>query len=50
MKIPKGMTEEEVVRQINKVCDRISPRYTFYGYTIEDIKQESFIICMEALH
>ena len=50
MKIPKGMTEQQVIDQINKVCDRISPRYTFYGYTVDDIKQEAFIICMEALH
>ena len=49
MKIPKGMTEDQVVNQINKVCDRIAPRYTFYGYTVDDIKQEAFIICMEAL-
>ena len=46
---PKGMTEQEVVDQITKVCDRISPKYTFYGYTTDDIKQESFMICMEAL-
>ena len=50
MKIPKGMTEQQVVDQIQIVCDRISPRYTFYGYTIDDIKQEAFIICMEALN
>ena len=50
MKIPDNMTEQEVVDQIEKVCNRIAPRYTFYGYTLEDIKQESFIICMEALN
>ena len=50
MKTPKGMTEQQVVDQIHIVCDRISPRYTFYGYTVDDIKQESFIICMEALN
>ena len=49
MKIPRGMTEQEVVDQINKVCDRIAPKYTFYGYTVDDIKQESFMICMDAL-
>jgi DNA-directed RNA polymerase specialized sigma24 family protein len=43
------MTEEELVTQINKVIDRISPKYTFYGYDINDIKQESFIICLDAL-
>lgn len=50
MKIPKGMTEQEVVDQIATVCNRIAPRYTFYGYTVDDIKQESFIICLEALN
>ncbi len=49
MKIPQGMTEQEVVDQINKVCDRIAHKYTFYGYTVDDIKQESFMICMDAL-
>ena len=44
------MTEQQVIDQIEKVCNRIAPRYTFYGYTADDIKQESFIICMEALH
>ena len=49
MKIPPNMTEEEVIIQINKVIDRISPKYTFYGYEVNDIKQESFIICIDAL-
>ena len=50
MQVPKGMTEQEVVDQIEKVCNRIAPRYTFYGYALDDIKQEAFIICMEALN
>ena len=50
MKTPKGMTEQQVIDQIDIVCNRIAPRYTFYGYTVDDIKQESFIICMEALN
>lgn len=50
MKIPKGMTEEQVIDQIQKVCDRIAPKYAFHGYTVSDMKQEAFIICMEALH
>jgi DNA-directed RNA polymerase specialized sigma24 family protein len=49
MKVPSNMTEEELIDQINKVIDRISPKYTFYGYDINDIKQESFIICLDAL-
>ena len=50
MKIPANMTEQQVIDQIEKVCNRIAPKYTFYGYTADDLKQESFIICMEALH
>ena len=49
MKIPKGMTEEEVVNQMKTVINRMASRYTFYGYTADDIKQESFIICMDAM-
>ena len=49
MHTPEGMTEQEVLDTITLVCNRISPRYTFYGYTVDDIKQESFIICMDAL-
>jgi DNA-directed RNA polymerase specialized sigma subunit len=50
MRLPNGMTEEEVVEQINIVCERIAPKYVFYGYTKDDIIQESFIICIEALN
>lgn len=32
-----------------KVIDRIAPRYTFSYYELDDIKQESYIICIEAL-
>ena len=49
MKTPTNMTEEETVGHINKVVNRISPKYVFYGYTLDDIKQESFLICMDAL-
>lgn len=43
------MTEQQVIDQINIVINRISAKYTFHGYDIDDIKQESFIICMDAL-
>ena len=49
MIVPSGMTHEQVLIQIEKVVKRIAPKYTFYGYTVEDISQESFIICMEGL-
>ena len=49
MKIPNNMTEDQVVEEINVVVNRMSQRYTFYGYEVDDIKQEAFIICMDAL-
>lgn len=49
MKIPKNMTEQQVIEKINAVIERISPRYIFSGYDIDDIKQEAFMICMDAM-
>lgn len=50
MNLPEGMTETQVIDQIQIVVDRIAPKYTFYGYTTDDVKQEAFIICIEALN
>jgi DNA-directed RNA polymerase specialized sigma24 family protein len=47
--IPDNMTEEETLEIIQRVVDRTAPKYTFYGYTASDMKQEAFIICMDAL-
>ena len=49
MKIPQTMTEKEVMREITSVINKIAHKYTFYGYEIDDIKQEGFMIGMEAL-
>jgi DNA-directed RNA polymerase specialized sigma24 family protein len=49
MKIPSNHNEQETLDIMKKVINRISPKYVFYGYTIDDIKQESYIICIEAL-
>lgn len=49
MKTPSNMTDEQVLETMELVINRIAPRYTFYGYTVSDIKQESYIICIEAL-
>lgn len=49
MKIPKNMTQQQVIDQINIVVNRLSAKYTFHGYELDDIKQEAFIICMDAL-
>jgi len=50
MKVPPNMTENQVLETIDIVIKRISPKYTFKDYDLEDIKQESFIICLDALH
>ena len=49
MNIPKNMTREQVLEKIELVVNRISPKYTFHGYDVDDIKQEAFMICMDAL-
>jgi DNA-directed RNA polymerase specialized sigma subunit len=50
MNLPEGMTEEQVIAQIQIVVNRIAPKYAFYGYTTDDIRQEAFILCIEALN
>lgn len=50
MRIPKNHTEEETMEIIEIVVNRIAPKYTFNNYDVDDIKQEAFIICAEALH
>jgi len=50
MKIPKNMKQDEVVKTIEAVINKIAPKYTFKDYDLEDIKQESFIICIDALN
>ena len=49
MKIPPTMTEQEVMYEITSVINKISHKYTFYGYEIDDIKQEAFIMCIDAM-
>lgn len=49
MIIPKGMTEIEVIAIMQKVVSKIAPRYVTRGYSLEDMKQEAIIMCMEAM-
>lgn len=44
------MTQEDVINTIETVINKIAPKYTFKDYDLEDIKQESFIICIDALN
>lgn len=48
MRIPEGMTEESVFKVIDKVCTKFD-KFKFSIYSAEDIRQEAFILCVEAL-
>ena len=43
------MTEADVLATITKVVNRVAHKYRFGYYDIDDIKQEAFIIAMEAM-
>lgn len=49
LKVPEGMTEEEVLATIEKVSNVLARNATFGYFDEDDIKQESFFICAEAL-
>ena len=49
MKIPKGMSESEVLEVINRIADRYAYKFRFGYFEAEDIRQEAVIIAMEAL-
>ena len=42
MKIPKGMTEQEVIDTINKVARGLSHKYRFGYHGVEDIQQDAW--------
>ena len=49
MRIPNGLTEEQVIKVIKKVIHILAPSFVFGYFTLEDIKQEAFIIAMDGL-
>lgn len=49
MRIPANLTEEEVLSVIEKVVGKISAKYKFGIYDLDDIRQEARILCMTAL-
>jgi hypothetical protein len=49
MKIPKGLTETEVLDIIDKVVNYLAPSFRFGYFDAEDMKQEGSIFCLEAL-
>lgn len=49
MKIPKGKTKDEVVNLIMDICSKFKHKYTIDIHEKDDIEQEAFLICLEAL-
>jgi DNA-directed RNA polymerase specialized sigma24 family protein len=49
MRVPKGMTESEVLEVINKICERYAYKFQFGYFEPDDIRQEAFIIALDAL-
>ena len=43
------MTKSDVLEIINKICDRYAYKFKFGYFEPEDIKQEAFMIAMDAL-
>lgn len=46
---PSGMTQQETMQIMQRVVEKIAPRYVTHGYSIGDMQQEAYIMCMEAL-
>ena len=44
------MTEAEVLAVINKICDRYAYKFQFGYFEPDDIRQEAFIIAVDALN
>lgn len=46
---PSGMTQEETLTIMQRVVEKIAPRYVTHGHSVNDMQQEAYIMCMEAL-
>jgi DNA-directed RNA polymerase specialized sigma24 family protein len=49
MKIPKGMTEQDVVDTIERVANRLAFKYKFGYHGVEDIKQQAALHALKAM-
>lgn len=49
MKIPKGMSEKEVVEIFQQVAKKLAKKFTFGYRDEEDLIQESMVLCIEGL-
>tara|TARA_Y100000296_G_scaffold21208_1_gene25101 strand:+ start:113 stop:622 length:510 start_codon:yes stop_codon:yes gene_type:complete len=49
MNIPDNLDETTVLDTIDKIASKLAPRFVFASYEVEDIKQEAFLMGIEAL-
>lgn len=49
MDVPNGYTEEQVLEIIERILKSIARKYVFGIYSVEDIKQEGFIIAINKI-
>jgi DNA-directed RNA polymerase specialized sigma24 family protein len=49
MKIPKGMSEKDVIDTIDRVSNRLAYKYKFGYHGIEDIKQQAALHAIKAM-
>jgi len=49
MKIPEGMTEEDVLSSIDRVANGLAYKYKFGYYGVDDMKQEARLLAIEGL-
>ena len=49
MKIPKNLTEQEVIDTITKIARQLAPKFVFASYEVDDIFQEAVIIGIDGM-
>jgi DNA-directed RNA polymerase specialized sigma24 family protein len=49
MKIPKGMTEEQLIEIVDSIIKRLSSTYSFGYYQSQDIAQECWLLAIDGL-
>lgn len=49
MKVPKGMTEQQVIEIVESIIARLSNKYTFGFHAQQDIAQEAWLFAIDGL-
>lgn len=49
MKLPKGMSESDVLKVFDEVIEKLAYKYRFGPYEIDDIKQEALLAAIKGL-